>query len=100
MRWAIRVPQPGTAVLPNPTENLSTMEGEGIEIIFPNGVDLGTANIAGDLHVSSDGTLLSNSLNAAADGWDACGTITGNATKNRFLTAWRMYARLIRKHGN
>jgi hypothetical protein len=48
--------------LPNPIQNVSTEAGEGIEILFPNGAQLGTWNDVGALHVSSDGRLLSNSL--------------------------------------
>jgi hypothetical protein len=61
------VPDPLTsvAVLPNPTENVSTQAGEGIVFSLPNGVIFGTANDVGDLHVSTDARLLSNSLDPA-----------------------------------
>jgi hypothetical protein len=53
---------PSVATLPNPIQNVSTQAGQGIQIFFPNGATLGTWNDVGALHVSSDGRLLSNSL--------------------------------------
>jgi hypothetical protein len=53
---------PSVATLPNPIQNVSTQSGQGIQIFFPNGATLGTWNDVGALHVSSDGRLLSNSL--------------------------------------
>jgi hypothetical protein len=53
---------PSVATLPNPIQNVSTQSGQGIQIFFPNGTTLGTWNDVGALHVSSDGRLLSNSL--------------------------------------
>jgi hypothetical protein len=61
------VPDPLTsvAILPNPTENVSTQAGEGIVFNLPNGVSFGTANDVGDLHVSTDARLISNTLDPA-----------------------------------
>jgi hypothetical protein len=60
------VPDPNsTATLPNPIQNISTQAGQGINIMFSpggGGPTLGTWNDVGALHVSSDGRLLSNSL--------------------------------------
>jgi hypothetical protein len=58
------VPDPSTSpvTLPNPIQNISTQSGQGILITFPSGATLGTWNAVGALHVSSDGRLLSNSL--------------------------------------
>jgi hypothetical protein len=53
---------PSVATLPNPIQNVSTQAGQGIQIFFPNGATLGTWNDVGAVHVSSDGHLLSNSL--------------------------------------
>ena len=56
------VPGAGSnATLPNPTQNVS-MLGDGITIVFPNGTSLQTANEPGDMHVSTDGSIQSNSL--------------------------------------
>jgi hypothetical protein len=63
------VPDPNsTATLPNPIQNISTQAGQGINIFFTpggTGPTLGTWNDVGALHVSSDGRLLSNSLDPA-----------------------------------
>lgn len=53
---------PSVAILPNPPQNISSESGQGIQIFFPGGANLGTWNDVGALHVSSDGRLLSNSL--------------------------------------
>ena len=52
----------GTVILPLPPENVSTQDGEGFEIAFPNGATLTTYNDAGAMHMSSDGRIISNSL--------------------------------------
>jgi hypothetical protein len=53
---------PSPVNLPNPPQNVSTQSGQGILITFPNDASLITCNDVGALHVSSDGRLLSNSL--------------------------------------
>jgi Big-like domain-containing protein/galactose oxidase-like protein len=52
----------GTVILPVPPENVSTQDGGGFEIAFPNGATLTTYNDAGAMHMSSDGRIISNSL--------------------------------------
>ncbi len=50
----------------------------GIVILFPNGASLGTANGTGELNVTSDGRILSNSLDPATQNntWVALAPIT------------------------
>jgi hypothetical protein len=50
------------ALLPVPPRNISNRAGQGLTIFFPNGSSLQTANAKGELHVSSDGGLMSNAL--------------------------------------
>jgi hypothetical protein len=62
------------ATLQVPPENISTVAGPGIVIIFPNGVTLATANNVGEMHMSSDGRIISNSL-GVTDSWGAVSLI-------------------------
>jgi len=59
-----------TVLLPSPAQNISTTAGTGVAILFNNGVSLGTQNGVGDLHMSMDGSLISNSL-GVSDAWTA-----------------------------
>ena len=59
-----------SALLPSPPENASTLAGEGIAILFANNAMLATANAVGELHMSSDGSLIGNSV-GVTDSWDA-----------------------------
>jgi hypothetical protein len=58
------------ATLPSPPRNLSISSGQGIVILFPNGATLGTANMKGQLHTSSDGRTISNAL-GVKESWTA-----------------------------
>jgi hypothetical protein len=62
------------ATLQVPPENISTVAGPGIMIFFPNGAVLGTANDVGEMHMSSDGRIISNSL-GVTDSWGAVSLI-------------------------
>ncbi len=57
------------ATLPSPPLN-SSVAGSGFTINFPNGTSLSTKNAAGDMHQSSDGRIISNSL-TNTDSWFA-----------------------------
>jgi hypothetical protein len=80
-------PTPGISVatLPDPPENISSQDGEGIVIFFPNGTSLATENSAGAMHMSSDGRIIGNSLDPTIQPvntwtinvWDALNTATG-----------------------
>lgn len=50
------------------------MDGFGIMITFPNESVLGTSNYAGEMHMSSDGRIISNSL-GITDSWGAVSLI-------------------------
>ena len=72
------VPDPATsvAILPNPPQNVSSEAGQGIIFSLPNGTIFATANDVGNLHVSSDARLLSNTVNPAitTTAWTAINT--------------------------
>jgi hypothetical protein len=58
---------------PPTTPSNPSMEGEGLVILFPNGSTLVTANGPGAMTISSDGRILSNSLDPGLAGatWSA-----------------------------
>jgi hypothetical protein len=60
-QMAVPAVYPSVATLGDPPKNLSD-SGEGFNIFFPNGANLGTVNGAGAMHMSSDGRTISNSL--------------------------------------
>jgi hypothetical protein len=59
---------------PPTTPSNPSQSGHGIVVIFPNGASLGTQNDAGDLNVTSDGRILSNSLSGGTSTWTAAST--------------------------
>jgi len=82
-----------TATLQVPPENISTVASPGIMIIFPNGAVLGTANDVGEMHMSSDGRIISNSLNNTDDSWEAV-SLVGPGYETVYLP---LYHRIIKK---
>lgn len=68
-----------SAILPNPPLNISNSDGEGFVILFPNGSSLDTDNSAGDMHQSSDGRTISNSLS------DTQSWVAGSNSSGQFL---------------
>jgi hypothetical protein len=70
------VPQLGsTAILPHPALNVSNQPGEGFVILFPNGTSLATDSDLGAMRMSSDGRIISNSLDPDIQphAWTAAG---------------------------
>jgi len=59
------------ATLPVPPQNISKRAGMGFVINFPNGTVLATANAVGELHMSSDARIISNSLRNTRSSWSA-----------------------------
>ncbi|HEY3860421.1 MAG TPA: hypothetical protein VGO59_00925 [Verrucomicrobiae bacterium] len=62
------------AVLPSPPG--ASIAGDGVSIIFPNGVDFGTLNDAGDLSISADGSVITGSSDDD-NAWDAVNATSG-----------------------
>jgi hypothetical protein len=66
---------PSIAILPSELPvSIGSPVGSGVQIRFPNGTSLGTANGEGGLSISSDGRTISSSLDPAFENgtWVAC----------------------------
>jgi hypothetical protein len=59
---------------PPTTPTSPSLAGQGIVLFFPNNTGLATENGSGDLSVTSDGRMLSNSLNGSTSTWSAAGS--------------------------